>query len=204
MCIRDRQKVFEAFSQAEISTTRQYGGTGLGLAISSLLVELLGGELALESEEGKGSKFFFTLPVKEGEPIKVISKNIEENSNRTGRLLLVEDNKTNQMLMGAILKKMNIDYDLAEDGLLALEAYQNQDYDLILMDENMPNMSGSEATVKIREIERHTGKHVPIVALTANAMKGDKERFIQVGMNDYLSKPLKIAELNRIIQSYFQ
>jgi len=199
-----QEKVFEAFSQAETSTTRQFGGTGLGLAISSLLVKLLGGHLSLESEEGKGSKFFFTLPVKEGKPIKKRSKTIEENVKKAGKILLVEDNKTNQMLMGAILKKMGIDYDLAEDGLLAVEAYQNEQYELILMDENMPNMSGSEATIKIREIESQTGDHVPIVALTANAMKGDRERFLEAGMDDYLTKPLKIPELNRIIQTYFK
>ncbi len=195
--------IFEAFSQAETNTTRKYGGTGLGLAISSLLIELLGGRLALQSEEGQGSKFYFTLPIQEGDKIQASADNSVNTLSYHGKLLLVEDNKTNQMLMGAIFKKMGVDYDLAEDGLLAVEAYRNHSYNLILMDENMPNMSGSEAARQIRELEAVGGKpHTPIVALTANAMKGDRERFLNAGMDDYLSKPLKIPELNRILKKF--
>ncbi len=197
-----QQKIFDAFSQAESNTTRQYGGTGLGLAISSLLVQFLGGHLKVDSEPNKGSKFFFTIPVTEGKPIKKASGAIVNNPEIKGKLLLVEDNKTNQMLMGAILKKMNLEFDLAEDGNEAVEAFQDNRYDLILMDENMPNMSGSQATHVIRQIEQETGAHVPIIALTANAMKGDRERFLKSGMDDYLSKPLQIPELNRVLQKY--
>lgn len=199
-----QQQIFEAFSQAEASTTRQFGGTGLGLSISSLLVELLGGSLHLESEENVGSKFFFTLPIKQGKPIpKKLQKNFKKVT-KHGVILLVEDNKTNQVLMGAILKKMQVKFDLAEDGLQAVEAFQKRQYDLILMDENMPNMSGSEATKKIRELEKLQQSNPPIaiVALTANAMKGDRERFLAAGMDDYLTKPLQIAELNRVINQY--
>lgn len=196
-------KIFEAFSQAETNTTRQFGGTGLGLAICSLLVELLGGHLDVESELGVGSRFSFSLPIKEGQPINKASTTVKHTAEISGRVLLVEDNATNQLLMGAILKKMQIQYDLAKDGLEAVTAFEERKYDLILMDENMPNMSGSQATQKIRELEMESNLgHTPIVALTANAMKGDRERFIQAGMDDYLSKPLQIPELNRVIQEY--
>lgn len=196
-------KIFEAFSQAEANTTRQFGGTGLGLAICSLLVELLGGHLDVESELGVGSRFSFSLPIKEGQPINKASTTVKHTAEISGRVLLVEDNATNQLLMGAILKKMQIQYDLAKDGLEAVTAFEEHNYDLILMDENMPNMSGSQATQKIRELEMESNLgHTPIVALTANAMKGDRERFIQAGMDDYLSKPLQIPELNRVIQEY--
>lgn len=196
-------KIFEAFSQAEANTTRQFGGTGLGLAICSLLVELLGGHLDVESELGVGSRFSFSLPIKEGQPINKASTTVKHTAEISGRVLLVEDNATNQLLMGAILKKMQIQYDLAKDGLEAVTAFEERKYDLILMDENMPNMSGSQATQKIRELEMESNLgHTPIVALTANAMKGDRERFIQAGMDDYLSKPLQIPELNRVIQEY--
>lgn len=199
----DKQKqIFEAFSQAESSTTREFGGTGLGLSISSLLIELLGGTLKVESTENVGSKFYFTLPVKLGKPI--IHKTAETFSavDQSSRILLVEDNKTNQILMGAILKKMNLSFTLAEDGVEAIEAIKSNTFDLVLMDENMPRMSGTEATLEIRAWEKTQQQHTPIVALTANAMKGDKERFLATGMDDYLTKPLKLPELNRILNTY--
>jgi len=195
-------RIFEAFSQAETHTTRKYGGTGLGLAISSLLIGLMGGRISLESESQKGSRFFFKIPVNEGKPIQKVSDKFEHHGELSGTVLLVEDNATNQLLMGAILKKMGLEFNIAKDGIEAVTAYQQKTYDLILMDENMPNMSGSEATQKIREIEAETLKHTPIIALTANAMKGDRERFIGAGMNDHLSKPIQIPELNRVIGQY--
>ncbi|WP_130537448.1 ATP-binding protein [Thiomicrorhabdus indica] len=200
-----KKKIFQPFAQAENDTTRKFGGTGLGLTISRMLVELLDGELSVESELGAGSQFKFRIPASIG---KTVSKqksidSVQKSQQRHGKLLLVEDNKTNQLLMSAILKKQGIDFDLAEDGLQAIKAVNRQTYDLVLMDENMPNMSGSEATQKIREMEAQTkSRRLPIVALTANAMKDDRERFLAVGMDDYLNKPLNLSELHRILDSY--
>ncbi len=197
-----QQRIFEAFSQAETATTRKYGGTGLGLTISAKLVEMLGGHLHLKSELGQGSTFFFSIPA------EVVQLNQSPNSERPeqtqpfhGHILLVEDNQTNQMLMSAILKKQGLTFDIAQDGLLAVEAVQNTEYDLVLMDENMPNMNGIEATKRIRKLPT-IGDTLPIIALTANAMTGDRERFIQAGMNEYLAKPINLGELKRILHKF--
>jgi len=193
--------IFEAFSQADSSTTRKYGGTGLGLTISHRLVELMGGELKVESEVDKGSKFYFSIPVKEG---GVITKKVQihtdtKNKKYNYHILLVEDNKANQMFMKVILKKLGITFDIANDGVEAVELFTKNAYDIVLMDENMPNMNGIEATKKIREYERANNlSHTTIVALTANALEGDKDRFILAGMDYYLSKPLDIDKLKDI------
>ncbi|CAN8142666.1 hypothetical protein THIOSC15_50002 [uncultured Thiomicrorhabdus sp.] len=197
-----QEKIFEAFTQAETSTTRTYGGTGLGLTISARLVEMLGGNLKVTSKLGEGSTFYFSIPVQAAQQ-KVQEKtnatdNIEE-VNFSGEILLVEDNLTNQMLMKAILKKLNLNCDLANDGLEAVEAVKNKRYDLILMDENMPNLNGIEATKQIRIYEQKEQiQPQAIVALTANAMTGDRERFISAGMDDYLTKPINMPELKRV------
>jgi signal transduction histidine kinase/CheY-like chemotaxis protein len=197
-----QQRIFEAFSQAETATTRKYGGTGLGLTISVKLVEMLGGHLYLKSEPGVGSTFSFNIPA------EVVQLNQSPNSERPeqtqpfhGHILLVEDNQTNQMLMSAILKKQGLTFDTAQDGLQALESVQNTEYDLVLMDENMPNMNGIEATKRIRKLPT-IGETLPIIALTANAMTGDRERFIQAGMNEYLTKPINLGELKRILHEF--
>lgn len=200
----NQRKIFQPFSQAESHTTRKFGGTGLGLTISRLLVELLGGKLELESKLDEGSRFFFSIPAKIGKTQVVEAAVAKEHQMFTGRLLLVEDNHTNQLLMGAILKKLGVEFDLAKDGLEAVEAVKIGTYDLVLMDENMPNMSGSEATQKIRELEVGTDQRMPIVALTANAMKGDKERFLAIGMDDYLHKPIVLDELKRVLALFLK
>jgi len=194
--------VFEAFSQADSSTTRKYGGTGLGLTISYKLVQLLGGELKVESEEGKGSKFYFTIPAKKTTKIKEIQKqkNTKLDDNYNMHILLVEDNQANQMFMKIIMKKMGLTFDIANNGLEAIEKFKENRYDLILMDENMPIMNGIEATQKIRDIEQQ--EHLTptyIVALTANALEGDKERFILAGMDFYLPKPLDVDKLKEVL-----
>ena len=196
--------IFEAFAQAESSTTREFGGTGLGLAISRLLVELLGGELKLESQLGQGSCFYFSIPVKCGEPLRKKENVLDTGLQLTDKILLVEDNKTNQLLMAAVLKKLGVSFDVANDGVEAVIAYQTHpNYALILMDENMPNLSGSDATRQIRSFEQEQQlARVPIIALTANAMKGDRERFIEVGMDEYLTKPLNIKALQEMIAQF--
>ena len=168
------ENIFDAFSQAEVSTTRKYGGTGLGLAISSKLVKMLGGELKVESILGKGSRFYFYIPA---EPVEISDK-FASKENQTvhfsGHILLVEDNKTNQLLMSAILKKQGLTFDIAQDGLEAIEAFKTKHYDLVLMDENMPNLNGIEATKNIRLLEQenpNTEKKLTIIALKAKTMR---------------------------------
>jgi len=198
--------IFEAFSQAESSTTRKYGGTGLGLAISAKLVDMLGGQLQVESELNKGSRFYFSIPVETVEIIEQTPVKHTQNNQYTGKILLVEDNKTNQLLMSTIIKKQGIDFDIAEDGIQAVTAVKETQYDLVLMDENMPNLSGIEATQEIRDWENtHNTDHpLPIVALTANAMTGDRERFVAAGMNDYLTKPVNVPKLFNVFHTYLK
>ena len=184
------EKIFEAFTQEDISTTREYGGTGLGLTISSSLVQLLGGTLKLKSEKGKGSEFYFSVPAKIGNAVKQ-EINYSKDTIINKHILLVEDNPTNQMLMKILFKKLLISYEIANDGIEAVEMFKQRKYDIVLMDENMPNMNGIEATRHIREYEQQNNIiQTPIIALTANAIKGDREKFLNAGMNEYLSKPL--------------
>ena len=190
--------IFHSFSQADNSTTRKYGGSGLGLTISYRLVKLMKGSLNVESEVDKGSKFYFEIPIKEGKEIKEsINSNQKIKENLT--FLVAEDNNANQMFMKILLDKLKIKFDLANNGKEAIElAKKNKNkYDLILMDINMPIISGIDATKEIRKFSK-----IPIIALTASALDGDKERFIKAGMNDYLSKPLDIQKLKKVIEKY--
>ncbi|HHD77483.1 MAG TPA: response regulator [Campylobacteraceae bacterium] len=196
--------IFKAFSQAETSTTRKFGGTGLGLTISSKLVQMLGGELKLESRPGHGSRFYFSIPVEPGK-YKAYKRGLEsETANIEGRrILLVEDNKANQMFMSLILKKFSLIFDIANDGVEAVEKFRENYYDLILMDENMPNLNGIEATKQILEIEKRENRtHTPVVALTANALKGDRERFLEAGMDEYLTKPVNKEKLVEMFNKF--
>ncbi len=204
---KEKQKdIFKAFLQAESSTTRKFGGTGLGLTISSRLVKMLGGELKLESKIGHGSRFYFSIPVEKGVYQKRIKKSTDDAQKIKGRrVLLVEDNKANQMFMSLILKKFGLIFDIANDGNEAVEAFKNNYYDLILMDENMPNLNGIEATKIILAMEKEQKReHTPIVALTANALKGDRERFIEAGMDEYMTKPVNKDKLLQIFTQFLK
>ncbi len=196
--------IFQAFSQAESSTTRKYGGTGLGLSISAKLVEMLGGRLKIKSEINNGSIFYFSLPTKVGKYQPPHSRTIQAEVDFKGKkILLVEDNKANQMFMSLILKKFSLKYEIANDGNEAVELFKKNSYDLILMDENMPNLNGIEATKQILEIEKQNNlEHTPIIALTANALKGDREKFMEAGMDEYLSKPLNKEKLAMTIKIF--
>ena len=202
---KDRQRsVFEAFSQADSSTSRKFGGTGLGLSISSSFVKLLNGKLELKSQENKGSEFYFSIPIKIGQEIKKEVKNTNIDLLK-GRILVVEDNKANQMFMKVILKNMNLEFDIANDGIEAIKKFNSNQYTLILMDENMPNMNGIEATKQILTIEKENNiKHTPIIALTANALKGDRKRFLDAGMDEYLTKPINKDKLYKILVNFIK
>jgi len=193
--------IFDAFAQADNSTTRKYGGTGLGLSISSALIQLLEGELKVESEEGVGSEFYFSIPIRLGKSISVKGI-VDKDTLFTGKkVLLVEDNKSNQLFMDILLDTLEITSDIASDGIEAVSMFKLHQYDMVLMDENMPNMNGIEATKHILEFEKEKKLvHTPIVALTANALKGDRERFLASGMDEYLSKPVDKQKLRDMLK----
>ena len=204
------EKIFEAFSQEDTSTTRKYGGTGLGLAISSKLIGMMGGKLQVRSVLGEGSEFYFEIPVVECKDEECYKEKISQNEEMSdivfkGHLLVVEDNKTNQMLMGMILDDLGITFDIANDGVEAIEHFRSDTYDMIMMDENMPNMNGVEATKQIRDVEEKSSlKQTPIVAVTANAMLSDRDRFLDAGMNDYISKPYSEADIVSVLKKYIK
>ena len=213
---QEKQKhIFEAFGQEDSSTTRKFGGTGLGLSISSELIRLLGGKLNVKSEIGNGSEFYFSIPVTLGKELKLELKDNNKITFTNKKILLVEDNKANQTFMKIVLKKMGLTFDIANDGLEAIERYKLYNthdikenslsidkncYDAILMDENMPNMNGIEAAKQILKYEKlYNLKHTPIIALTANAIKGDRKRFLNAGMDEYLTKPLDKEKLMTVL-----
>ncbi|RMH10597.1 MAG: response regulator [Armatimonadetes bacterium] len=198
--------IFEPFRQADGSTTRKYGGTGLGLAISRKLVELMGGCMGVESEVGKGSRFWFelTLPVAEP-PAYVRLEQTERTTEPTIliglRVLVAEDNYVNQKVIRRTLEKWGVTVEIAENGQQALEWLAREPFHLVLMDCQMPVMDGYEATRRIRAYEATRGLHIPIIALTANALEGDREKCLECGMDDYLSKPINPDLLwNKLVQ----
>lgn len=198
-------RLFEAFTQADSSTTRQFGGTGLGLTISKKIVELMQGHLQVTSTEGKGSQFFFDIrltktdcPVTQAPSAAPISQADPHDK----YLLLVEDNKINQLVAGKFLQKFGYQYDIAENGAQALERIQTKAYDAILMDCQMPVLDGFEATKRIRLLEQSSQRHVPIIGLTANALEGDREKCLACGMDDFTTKPIKIDELEAKLKQW--
>ncbi|MCP3874829.1 MAG: response regulator [Desulfobacteraceae bacterium] len=203
------EKLFQLFSQVDSSTTRKFGGTGLGLAISKQLAELMGGKIGFSSEINKGSVFWFTIkfknqPVKKPDkPTKTIEPNKKNLFKKLSNLkiLLVEDNVVNQKVVSIMLKKMGHSITIGTNGQKALQLLEKERFDLILMDIQMPVMDGEEATKEIRLLEKNSKKHIPIIALTANAMKGDKERFLKSGMDGYVSKPIQKENLLKAINS---
>jgi len=194
--------VFESFVQEDSSTTRKYGGTGLGLSISKALVELLGGKIGLKSTLGMGSSFYFHIPLIEICEINSQEELDQHKNKLSGKVLIVEDNKSNQLLMDILLDELGLDSDIANDGVEAVNIMKSNanEYNLILMDENMPNMNGIEATKIIKTIDE--AKNIPIIAVTANAIKGDREKFIEAGMDNYLPKPIDANKLEEILRKY--
>jgi CheY-like chemotaxis protein len=209
--------LFSPFTQVDGSTTRKYGGTGLGLAISKQLVELMRGEIGLESEEGIGSTFWFTVVFEkqlarigsaevlaeiEGEGAECVATRpaISQSFKRKIRILVAEDNPVNQKVAQALLRKMGLQADVVANGQEAVNALQTIPYDLVLMDCQMPEMDGYEATSKIRQQgSKALNPGIPIIAMTALAMQGDREKCIQAGMNDFIAKPVQQRELAKML-----
>jgi CheY-like chemotaxis protein len=204
-----KELLFRAFSQVDPSLSRKYGGTGLGLAISSEMVELMGGTISFVSEEGVGSTFTFTIPLAEAvlESAALSSDKLPTSEatataqvvERIPRVLLAEDDETIRQVLGLMLKRNNYNLDIAEDGLKALEMWEKREYDLILMDVQMPRLNGFEATSAIRAKERERGGHTSIVAMTAHARKEDEENCLAAGMDAYISKPINFKHCLLVI-----
>lgn len=170
----------------------------MGLSISKKIVELMKGKLQVESTEGQGSRFFFDILLnKTDSPINssVKPEIITPASVKGKKVLLVEDNKINQMVAGKLLEKFGYAYDIAENGLQAVEKATSNHYDTILMDCQMPVLDGFEATQRIRQLEQTGSQHTPIIGLTANALAGDREKCLACGMDDFTTKPIKLDEL---------
>ncbi|NMM45315.1 response regulator [Rhodospirillaceae bacterium KN72] len=195
-------KLFNSFTQADSSTSRQFGGTGLGLAICRQLVDLMEGTIDFESTEGEGSTFRFTVVLDLGDPGAVAAARTATLTKRQETpglfLLLVEDNKVNQVVIGTMLEKMGHRFELAENGVEAIQALRKQTYDLVLMDVQMPEMDGPTATQWIRASGQDWAD-VPIIALTANALSEHRERYLAAGMSDYVSKPVSLDDLSAAI-----
>lgn len=202
------QKLFKSFSQTDASSTRKYGGTGLGLAISKNLVEIMGGEINVESIKNQGSTFWFTIPliaptIHDIDQIKEANENISSIECR--KILIVDDNAINRKVAEMTLGKLGHNTETAINGIEAYHKFLNEDFDVILMDVQMPEMDGLETTTLIRKYERdhELKKSIPIIAMTAAAMKGDKERFLDSGMNEYISKPFKIKDIKIVLRKLF-
>ncbi|NHM07135.1 response regulator [Flavobacterium sp. CYK-4] len=198
------QSIFEKFTQAETKTSRLYGGTGLGLVITKKLLALLGSEIKFESEIGVGSNFYFTMHL----PIDLkqnavnthdLQEDYKEQNLRGLKVLLVEDNLINIKIAQKIMGQWEVEVDLAENGLIGVEKYRANKYDVILMDLSMPVMDGYEATTTIRQDD----KLIPIIALTASASFGYLDRALQIGINEYIIKPFNPKELNMKLRKYY-
>lgn len=207
--------IFDKFTQADASISRKYGGTGLGLAITKELVELMGGRIGVESSIGAGSVFWVKLPFAVTEKTETDRQTRQRRAQRKknavsriaaekARVLVAEDHLLNQDLLKRLLPRMGFgQFDMVENGKQAVEAFAKNDYDLILMDCHMPELNGYEATEAIRKAADKNGKTLPIIALTADAMKGTREQCLAAGMSDYLSKPIDREELQNILEQWF-
>jgi len=208
----NQEKIFEAFSQEDSSTTKKFGGTGLGLSISNQLLNLMGSKLQLNSKFGEGSEFFFDVTFKTSNDTKEKTKTIPETitaqtetnfENDTVTVLIVEDNKINMLLAKTLMKKILPNATILEagDGLEAIYKFKENQIDIIFMDVQMPVMNGYEATQKIREMQT---THIPIIALTAGTVIGEKEKCLEAGMDDYASKPIVKSTLEQVITTWIK
>ncbi|MEI6544399.1 MAG: ATP-binding protein [Methylococcales bacterium] len=209
---RVQSELFQPYRQADQSTARKFGGTGLGLAICRKLVELMGGRIGVDSQEGIGSRFWFIVPFDlatneipqplQQEDKKDLYPSCKEAGNTLPKILLAEDNNVNALIAMKMLERLGYDAERVTNGREALDAFNRNSYRLILMDCQMPEMDGYETTCEIRAIEQKTGGHVPIVAITASALSSDLERCWSVGMDDHISKPIDKQLLASIIERW--
>jgi signal transduction histidine kinase/CheY-like chemotaxis protein len=192
-------KLFQPFTQADASTTRKYGGTGLGLSISKGLVDLMKGKIGVKSTEGKGSTFWFEIPLLTTTVVPAQQGSTADHSFEmpSWKVLVAEDNQINQMVIREMLTRLGQEVTIASNGVEAVEKAQSENFDLIFMDVMMPEMDGLEATRTLRKLE--SMKDIHIVALTANSMKGDREKCLDAGMNEYLSKPIQMQALKSML-----
>lgn len=209
-----RMRIFDKFTQANNTSTRKFGGTGLGLAICKQLVEMMPNGEIVDSELGSGSTFWFSLPLKECSVGDEGSGRLRNRAkklfirtggkmNKNAKILLAEDYPTNQFLVKRILNKNGFaNVDIVENGREAVEAYNVGNYDIILMDGMMPEMDGYEATRTIRASVRDQRKHIPVIAMTANAMVGDREKCLEAGMDDYISKPVDAQKFMKLMAKW--
>ncbi|PCJ96613.1 MAG: hypothetical protein COA45_10910 [Zetaproteobacteria bacterium] len=201
------EHIFDKFTQADASVTRKFGGTGLGLAISQKLVNLMDGSVGVESTEGKGSTFWFEIPLiiaeKNSRPVNLYEEHQTSDDAALSpdtRILAVDDHPVNQLFIRKLLERLGFtSIDLAKDGKEALDMISDNEYDIVLMDCQMPELDGYQVATIIRQMEETTGNHLPIIALTANAMIGDREKCIKAGMDDYLSKPIRPDKLTAVM-----
>jgi CheY-like chemotaxis protein len=193
-------KIFESFSQATSDTYRKYGGTGLGLTISRQLVGLMGGNLSVKSKPGEGTSFFFDIALPIGDATKLQDSASSKTSFpklKNTRVLLFEDNLFNQVVAKQILNATieGVQLDIAENGLVGLEKLKQNDYDIVLMDIQMPELNGYETSQKIRNEFTGAKKNIPILAMTANAIKEEIEKCMEYGMDDHITKPFEPSDL---------
>ena len=193
------ERIFEAFSQADTSTTREFGGTGLGLTICAEMARKMGGRIWAESSVGEGSSFYVTLRLPIAEATAVSATPAQAPAQRRLKLLVAEDNAVNALVIRKMLQRLGHEVDVAVDGARALEVFERGDFDAVLMDVQMPRMDGLEATRLLRLAERE--QHTPVVALTANATTEDRRRCLEAGMDDFITKPIDRKQLDRVLAS---
>jgi CheY-like chemotaxis protein len=201
-------RLFDSFTQGDNSTTRKYGGTGLGLAISRQLVELMGGKIGFESVLGRGSRFWFWVRMekepypRQAEPVAALDEP-DGAVLRSGRILIADDNEVNRRIALRMVEQAGYQAEAVADGRRAVDQVLTGRFDLVLMDVHMPEMDGFEATGNIRRAEE-SARHTPVIAMTARAMAGDREKCLEAGMDDHISKPVRREELIGVIERWLR
>lgn len=202
----DMDKLFKSFTQVDGSHTRKYGGTGLGLVISKELLSLMGSTISVRSEKNEGSTFSFIIDfgIGQGNFTQYAEADKICKSQYKLHILVAEDDRINQIVICRMLDERGYTYDVANNGIEAVQKFIEKDFDLCIMDIQMPQMDGIQATKLIRECKKKAGKHIPIIALTAHALHGDRERFLSLGMDEYLSKPIIMNDFFKIIEGLIE